>query len=173
MKKLIVFAIAILGFTAVSFGQVNTSAATSATVITPISILKTTDLSFGTLAVSPTVAGTLVLSTAGVRDVTGGGGGVTLPAVTGTVSAAEFTVSGLAGSIYTIGLPNSITLTGDVSGTMTVNGFNSNPTVAAGGVIGGGGSQTVKVGATLNVSAGQAAGLYSNAAGLVVTVNYN
>ena len=73
MKKLIVFAIAILGFTAVSFGQVNTSAATSATVITPISILKTTDLSFGTLAVSPTVAGTLVLSTAGVRDVTGGG----------------------------------------------------------------------------------------------------
>ena len=174
MKKLIVFAIAILGFSGVSFGQVNATAATSATVITPISIVKATDLSFGTLAVSPTVAGTLVLSTAGVRDRTGGGGGVTLPAVAGTVTAAAFTVSGLAGSVYSIGLPSSIILTGTVAGsTMTVDNFISNPTVAAGGVIAVGGSQTVNVGATLNVSAAQAAGTYSNAAGLVVTVNYN
>ncbi|MBK7031659.1 MAG: DUF4402 domain-containing protein [Bacteroidales bacterium] len=33
--------------------------------------------------------------------------------------------------------------------------------------------QEIKVGATLNVSASQAAGTYTNASGLFVTVNYN
>jgi hypothetical protein len=53
---------------------------------------------------------------------------------------------------------------------MTVGSFTSNPTPT--GTLTAG-TQDVFVGATLNVAAGQAAGVYTNATGLVVTVNYN
>jgi len=53
----------------------------------------------------------------------------------------------------------------------TVGTFVSTP--AATGALSAGGTQTVLVGATLNLSAATAAGSYTNAAGLTVTVNYN
>ena len=166
MKKLIVFSIAIFGFSAASFAQVSASASTSATIITPIAITKSVDMNFGSVAVSPTVPGTVVLPTSGSRTQTGG---VTLPVTTGTVAAAKFTVTGLAASTYSITLPGTITLTSG-SNTMTVSNFTSTPTPT--GVLTGG-TQDILVGATLNVAAAQAAGSYTNAAGLVITVNYN
>jgi len=54
---------------------------------------------------------------------------------------------------------------------MTVNAFTSSP--SATGLLSSGGSQTLTVGATLNVAAGQMAGTYTNASGVPVTVNYN
>jgi hypothetical protein len=54
---------------------------------------------------------------------------------------------------------------------MTVNAFTSSP--SATGTLSGTGSQTLTVGATLNVAAGQAAGSYTNSTGVLVTVNYN
>src|ERR1043165_2903700 len=78
-----------------SFAQATDVASASANIITPISITKTVDMNFGNVAVSATVAGTAVLAPAGTRS-TGGAGGVTLPATTGTVAAASFTVSGQA-----------------------------------------------------------------------------
>jgi len=54
---------------------------------------------------------------------------------------------------------------------MTVNDFTSSP--SATGALDGTGAQTLTVGATLVVSAGQAAGTYANATGVPVTVNYN
>jgi hypothetical protein len=54
---------------------------------------------------------------------------------------------------------------------MTVNTFTSSPSVT--GALSTGGTQTLTVGATLNVAAGQAAGTYTNATGVPVTVNYN
>ena len=53
---------------------------------------------------------------------------------------------------------------------MIVNGFTSNP--SATGVLTSG-SQTLTVGATLDVAAAQAAGTYTNSTGVPVTVNYN
>ena len=168
MKKVLVLAIVVLGFAASSFAQVTATASTTATILTPIAITKTVDMNFGNIAVSPTIAGTVVLPTSGVRTLTGG---VTLPVVTGTVTAATFNVTGDGTSTYSITLPSAaITLNGVPSGTMTVQNFVSNPsgtgTLTAG-------AQTIKVGATLNVGAAQAAGTYTNAAGLFVTVNYN
>jgi hypothetical protein len=97
-------------------------------------------------------------------------GGVTLPVVTGTVTAASFTVTGEGNSTYSITLPSSaITLTSP-SGTMSVQNFVSTPSNT--GTLSSG-TQEIKVGATLNVSAAQAAGTYTNASGLFVTVNYN
>ena len=156
MKNLLVLAIIVLGFAATSFAQVTATASTTATIITPIAIEKDVDMNFGNIAVSPTLGGTVVLPTSGSRTKTGG---VTLPVVTGTVSAASFTVTGEGNSTYSITLPSSaITLTGP-SGTMTVENFVSTPSNT--GTLNSG-TQEVKVGATLNVGAAQAAGTYTN-----------
>jgi hypothetical protein len=165
--KLFALTLALVTLTATTFAQVSATANTSATVITPIAISKTVDMNFGNIAVSPTIAGTVVLAPAGTRTKTGG---VTLPAVNGTVAAASFTVTGLGTSTYSITLPSSITLNGTPSGTMTVNNFTSTPS-GTGALTAG--SQTVLVGATLNVSAAQAAGSYTNTTDMTVTVNYN
>ena len=169
VKAIATAAIIIAGSTA-SFAQATATAAASATIITPITIAKTVDMNFGNVAVSATLAGTAVLAPAGTRT-TGGAGGVTLPATVGTVTAVTFTVSGQASYTYAITLPSTATITDAGSHTMTVNGFTSSP--SATGLLSSGGSQTLTVGATLNVTAGQSAGTYTNASGVPVTVNYN
>ena len=167
MKHLILFFLLLAGFAVNSFGQASATATSSGTIITPISISKTVDMNFGNAAVN-SVAGTVVLTPAGTRTKTGG---VTLPASAGTVTAASFTVSGLANSTYVITLPATpVTLTYNVTNTMTASSFTSSPTPT--GTIGVGGSQTLTVGATLNVGASQVAGTYVSA-GFTVTVNYN
>ena len=167
MKKLIALFAAIVlvsGFTTVS-AQVTATATGSATIITPISIAKNVDLNFGNVAVGATL-GSVVLTPAGTRSIIGG---VTLPAVAGTVTAAQFTVSGLGTSTFTISLPTTYTITSGVN-TMNIDTFTSTPsgvgTLVAGTLI-------VKVGATLDVAASQPAGSYTNATGFPVTVNYN
>ena len=167
-KVLVIAAIAIVSANS-SFAQATATASASATIITPITIVKTVDMNFGNVAVSASLAGTVVMDPLGVRS-TGGGGGVTLPATTGTVAAASFTVSGQANYTYAITLPGSCTISSS-GNTMTVNGFTSNP--ATTGTLSAGGTQTLTVGATLNVAAAQASGTYTNATGVPVTVNYN
>lgn len=168
--KAIAVTAAVVAFSNASFAQATATASCSANIITPISISKTTDMNFGNVAVSATLSGTVVLAPAGTRT-TGGGGGVTLPSTTGTVSAAAFTVSGQASYTYAITLPSSCTISDGSSHTMTVNGFTSSPSST--GTLSTGGTQTLTVGATLNVSAAQAANSYTNSTGVPVTVNYN
>ena len=170
ITKVLAIAVIALGLSNSSFAQATATASASATIITPITIVKNTDMNFGNVAVSATLAGTVVLAPAGTRT-TGGAGGVTLPATVGTVAAANFTVSGQASYTYAITLPSSCTITDAASHSMTVNGFTSNPSST--GALSALGSQTLTVGATLNVTAGQAAGTYTNATGVPVTVNYN
>ncbi len=54
---------------------------------------------------------------------------------------------------------------------MAVGTFVSSP--ATTGTLSSGGTQTLKVGATHSVAAAQTAGVYTNATGVPVTVNYN
>ena len=165
--KFFALTIAMIALTISTFAQVSATATTTATVITPIAISKTIDMNFGNIAVSPTIAGTVILDPAGARTKTGG---VTLPAVAGTVTAASFAVTGLGTSTYAITLPGTITLAGVPSGTMTVGTFVSTPS-GTGALTAG--AQTLLVGGTLNVAAAQAAGIYTNSTDLTVTVNYN
>jgi hypothetical protein len=167
--KAIVSASLIIASSQCSFGQATATAASSATIITPISIVKNVNMSFGNVAVSASLAGTVVLAPAGSRT-TGGAGGVTLPSTTGTVAGADFTVSGQASYTYAITLPTTVTITSG-SNTMTVNAFTSAP--ATTGALSTGGTQDLKVGATLVVTAAQAAGTYTNSTAVPVTVNYN
>src|SRR6201986_437251 len=150
-KVLAIASIFIAGATS-SFAQATATASAAATIITPITITKTADMNFGNVAVSATIAGTAVLAPAGTRT-TGGAGGVTLPATTGAVSAADFTVAGTPDYTYSITLPSTTTITDGSGNNMTVDGFTSSP--SATGVLSSGGSQDLTVGATLTVAAAQ------------------
>jgi hypothetical protein len=165
--KLFALGMILMGFSVNLNAQVTASASSTATIVTPIAISKTVDMNFGNVAVSAT-AGTVVLAPAGTRTKTGG---VTLPVVNGTVTAASFNVTGEGNYTYSITLPTSdLTLNRTAGGNMIVNAFTSTPS-GTGALTSG--AQTLKVGATLNVKALQAAGTYTSASNFDVTVNYN
>src|SRR5688572_5100813 len=116
--KFIALAIAAVGFSANVNAQATASATASATIISPISITKTVDLDFGNVAASG-VAGTVVITPAGTRSTTGG---VSLPVIAGTVTAASFDVAGQGNYTYAITLPASVTITSGLNN-MTVDAF--------------------------------------------------
>jgi len=147
--------------------QATASATATANILTAISITKTADMNFGNISVQATSGGTVILSTAGVRSTTGG---VTLPATAGTVTAASFTVGGEGSYTYVITLPSTPHTIISGSNSMTVTAFTSNPS-GTGQLTGG--TQTLTVGATLNVTAAQPTGVYASETGFNVTVNYN
>ncbi|SFW76519.1 DUF4402 domain-containing protein [Chitinophaga sancti] len=169
MKKKLLFAALTCAFASFAIdtkAQETAQATATATIVTPISITKDVDMNFGNVAVRSTAGGTVVLTPAGVRTSTGG---VTLPTDAGTVAAASFTVTGVDGYSYSITLPTSaVTLTSGAN-TMTATTFTSDPS-GTGTLTGG--TQTLNVGATLNVAAAQPAGTYVSGA-FDVTVNYN
>ena len=165
--KLFVSIMLIAGSTTTAFAQSTASAIATANVVTPISISKNADMAFGNLAVQAATGGTVVLAPAGTRSRTNG---VSLPATTGTVSAASFTVTGNGNYGYSITLPGSVTLnhSGGVE-SMVASSFTSNPSGT--GTLSSG-TQNISVGATLTVAAGQLAGVYTSG-NFDVTVNYN
>jgi Domain of unknown function (DUF4402) len=170
-NKMVAAAILLAGFVTNANAQSTAYASTTAVLVTPLSIAKTTDMHFGTVASSAT-AGTVVLDYANGRTTTGG---ASLPAGSTLQTTAVFDVTGEGSSGFAIAIPSSpITLTGSVSGTMTVSSFvcdaGASTTLSTG-------TKTIKVKATLNVPANTVAGTYSNAlanaSALFVTVNYN
>ena len=167
-NKLFATAIMIAGFATGSYAQSTASAIATANVVTPISIAKNTDMAFGNLAVQAATGGTVVLAPAGSRTRTSG---VTLPATTGTVSAASFTVTGNGSYTYAITLPSGNVQLNHTNATdfMNASSFTSNPSGT--GTLSSG-TQNIAVGATLTVAAGQLAGVYTSG-NFDVTVNYN
>lgn len=160
--KFLVFPVVMLFFAVSSYGQTSATATAVATIYTPLSIALTgTNMSFG-IIVPTAAAGSVILAP---------DGGTTLSNVTlvpsGTVTAAQFTVSGNASTTYTIDLPVSVTLTNGAVN-MTVDTF----TTDALGSLSGAGTEALNVGATLGVGANQAPGNYTGPA-FTVTVNYN
>lgn len=156
----------VAAMTTAAQAQSSTATATanaSADVVAAIAIAKVADMKFGNVVAGAT-AGTVVLSTAGTRSATGG----TKLGNAGSAAAASFTVTGQGSATYSITLPASASLASGVN-SMTVNTFASNPSGT--GTLSAGGSQTLAVGATLNVGASQAAGAYTGT--FDVTVAYN
>jgi len=129
----------------------------------PISISWVQDLDFGTLAGDGTFAGTATINpVTGTKTVSGG-----VYDFGGIHSPATFTVKGDKNTTFTVMLPGSIILSSGAN-TMTLNNFSSDP--SGFGVFGNNGQATLTVGATLQVGAGQPAGVYSGV--FTVTVNY-
>ena len=167
MKAIKFFAIAIL-FSGVSVmasaqnPQATGTANASATIVTPISIVKAGDLAFGNIVASA-AGGTVTVGTNGQATRTG----VAAPSIVGTVTAAQFKVTGMSGSTYAISLPaNDAIILKSGENEMKLTGFSNNATKVLTD-----GSETFYVGATLNVGANQAAGSYT--ATFPVVVNYN
>ena len=161
----------------------NVDASATATVVVAIQIGKDADLAFGKFIASPTLAGTVVVPTSGVRVLTN------LSQLGGTVSAAAFTVTGTANTTYSISLPHDIMgmpemgveLTSTNGGTMPVSAFSA--ALVSGGTSTGNSlgvlssttngalvTQKFKVGATLAVAAAQAPGNYTGT--FSVSVDY-
>ena len=165
MKKILVFSIVLFAFTAGAFAQSASATATAtAVIVSPITLTRTADMSFGNI-IADADGGTVVLVPAGTRTLNG----LTSPSIVGTITAATFTVTGLTGSTYAITLPANHTINSG-GNSMVVNTFTSNPS-GTGTLTGG--TETLNVGATLNVGSAQPAGTYTNATGFTVTVNYN
>jgi hypothetical protein len=144
----------------------TTSATSTANIVAPITLSKVTDLSFGNIAASGSIAGTVELTPANNRIASGG---ATLPVVSGTVSAATFTATGLSGYTYAIMLPVDITLVHSLGlDVMLADNLVSTP--SGSGTLTGG-SESIAVGATLNIEAGQMSGFYSGT--FDVSVAYN
>ncbi len=148
-----------------TFAQAPTasaSATASAKIYQPISIQKLTDLNFGAMIATP-AAGSVVVSPAGARSASGG---AVLASAAG-VSAASFQVAGEPNTTFSVGLPSSIQLTSG-SNSMTVSNFLTD---SAAYLLDATGNHALSVGATLDMAANQAAGLYSGS--FSVTVAYN
>ena len=156
-----------IAFSAATFAQVSATSTASATIVGPIAIANTANMSFGNVAVNAT-PGTVVMTPAGVRSVTGG---CTLPAVAGSPTAASFNVTGAANYTYAITLPGAATTISSGANNMTVDTWTSTPTPT--GTLSGTGAQTLTVGATLHVAGSQPSGTYTSATPFTVTVNYN
>ena len=150
--------------------SVSATATAEAWIVTPLDIQKVHDLSFGNVAVN-TVDGTVLLSPAGIRSA-GPGGAMPVANPTGPVSAAEFEVSGTVGQLVTLTLPSTDCIVTNGANTMPVNTFICDQPASF--PIPSGGLITLKVGATLNVTGGQAPGHYITATAdkFTVTVVY-
>ncbi len=173
MKKLAIIFIAIFGmtfaFTSVNAQNAVETAQTDATIIAPIAITNQVGLNFGNI-VALTGQETVTVSPAGVRS---SSNALSLPTTTpGTVTAASFTVTGLADATYSIVLPAAAFDVTSGANTMSVGTFTSTPSVATGGTLTGM-TETLTVGATITVGASQPAGSYTNSNALTVTVAYN
>jgi hypothetical protein len=172
MKKIKLLFLLTAGFTTNTFAQATATATVTATIIAPIAISNSLDINFGNVTVqagAAAAAGTVVIAPAGTRTRTAG---VTLPSTTGTFTAASFTIGGASGYTYVITIPSTgyIVTNSTTLETMTVSAFTSSPSST--GILTGM-SETLNIGATLNVAAGQVPGVYTNATGFDVTVNYN
>lgn len=163
ISALIVF----ISFSTTAFSQSTASATASATIVTPVGIVKSSDMGFGNISLKPGTSGTIVLAPSGSRT---GTNGITFSPSEGCVSAASFTVTGTSSYTYDIILPTLVTLTlAGGSETMTASSFSSNlaPTNALST-----GIREVAIGATVAVTAKQQPGIYTST-GFDVTLSYN
>ncbi len=164
--KFFALAIAIIGFSSTLFAQntYQTLIQVNATIGATITISKSTDLKFGNIIAGSTAGTVTVPLTGSTRAISGG---VTLPSIAGEVSAAQFTVTGFSNATYNIIMPedNVVTLANG-SNTMKLKTFTNNANKILTG-----GTETFKVGATLQVGANQASGTYT--ASFNVSVAYN
>jgi len=133
-------------------------------VVSTIRLNNITSLIFGDIS-SSAASGMVILNSTGARAATGG---VTINTAV-PASAATFEVIGDPNATYAITLPPSVLLTGTSGNSMLVDNFTSSPAIS--GTLDGSGQESLRIGATLNVSNNQLFGSYSGV--MSVTVEYN
>ena len=162
LSKVLAGALLFVGST--TFAQSTASADASARIVEPLQLTKTADLKFGNIAAGPS-AGQVDMSISDVRTATGG---VTLIAAGNVSNAAAFDIIGYPDASFTISLPTSLLIASGAND-MLVDNFVSS--LGATSTLDAAGAGALKVGASLNVGANQAVGLYTGS--FDVTVAYN
>jgi hypothetical protein len=145
----------------------SATATVSATIISPIGTTKLEDLSFGRFSTN-SKSGSIALEDGGTLKVSGG---IKLSENKETGEPAIFSITGDAGSYHISLQPEPIILKRkDGSETMKVSSFTiSSSSKAKGNTI----TETLAIGATLNVGASQAEGRYVTNTPFAVTVHFN
>jgi len=146
----------------------NATGDASALILSTLEIQAQQPLEFGAIG-NVASGGSVVIDTDGSANLTD----VTHPVSGNTGRQGTFLVSGSVGATYVITLPSAavvLTNGGALGGTMEVTSFVSDPD-GTGTLDASTGTQTINVGATLTVAAGQNPGLYQGT--YQVTVAYN
>ncbi len=129
----------------------------SAQIAIPVTIAETTALDHGTVTASGSV-GTIDITTAGVRSVTGG-----VTALGGSPTQGVFAVTGEAANSFTTTMDPTSSLTGPGTAMIATLSNDAPANLTAG-------SATINVASNLAVGANQTAGAYSGT--FSITVNY-
>ena len=148
--------------------RASASANVSVTIVTPSTISNGADMNFGNIDLNSSVAGTVVLTPAGMRIKTGK---LKLPNENGIVTAALFEVTGENNYTYAITLPSDRYIaTNMLSGRkVIIDKFTSFPSST--GILNSG-NQTISVGARLNINSPQSAEMFSNNSCFEIIINY-
>jgi hypothetical protein len=165
MKRLLlIFSLIILSFPNEGMAQATATFTASVTIIQPIGIINTANMNFAN--VDAKSGGTVILDPDNTRS---SQGGVELTDGN-TVSAATFEVTGQAGYTYSITLPNSDQVLTNGTEDIIIKDFTSS--LKNEGSLADG-SQTLRVGASLDINPNQPPGNYTSPGGFNITVNYN
>lgn len=172
MKKFIFFLIAlfvtILSMQHVN-AQISATAETAAEIVSTLQITKEADLNFGSIFSPRNGGGTVTVNIDNQRTANN----VQLPTATGgSVTAAQFKVSGEPNAAFTIIFPYSFNVVNvdNPDAQMLVDNFTSNVTSPS--TLDANGEKTIRIGATLHVYNYQALGIYKNTSDLKITVAY-
>lgn len=160
LVNILFFFIGSLGFCQT---QATATFTASVTIIEPIGITNTADMNFA--SVDAKTGGSVILTPENDRFTTGG---VELEDGS-TVSAASFKVTGESGFSFALSLPQEEFILSDGTETLIIKDFTSNykeSTFSSS-------TPEIKVGATLDIKAGQQPGNYKTLTAIPVTVNYN
>ena len=171
LRTVLIGAAAAAAGAAPALAQSSASQSTNgtATLFQPITLSKATDLSFG-VVVRPTAgSGTVVVSTAGARTLTGNGALLT-GAGDGVPTAATFNVGGEGGQAFSITAPASVAITSGANA-LTVALAQSASSGTLSGALGTTGSAAFSIGGSITVSSATASGAYSGT--FTTTVAYN
>jgi len=165
MKRLLlIFSFIILSFPTEGMAQASASFTASVTIIQPIGITNTANMNFANLDAKS--GGAVVLGPDSTRI---SQGRVELTGAN-TVSAATFEVTGQAGYTYSITLPNSDYVLSNGTDDIIIRDFTSSLKDEGALALG---SQTLNVGASLDINPNQTPGNYTSPSGFNITVNYN
>jgi hypothetical protein len=157
-------ALAALASSALAAGSVTTTANSSATIVSPVTLTKTQDMAFGQV-VRPSNASTntVTLDANDTVTLSGAGNGST---VASTTTSAKFNLNAPPGTTYTTTQTLSFTATG-------LTGISAAAPVATAGVLGtvpAAGIQELRFGGQFDISATTPPLTYTGT--LSVTVNY-
>jgi len=165
MKRLLlILSLIILSFSTEGMAQATATFTASVTIIQPIGITNTANMNFANLDAKS--GGAVILSPDNTRM---SQGGVELTDGN-TVSAATFEVIGQAGFTYSITLPNSDHVLTNGTDNIIIRDFTSS--LQDEGSLASG-SQTLRVGASLDINPNQTPGNYTSPGGFNISVNYN